>query len=235
MSVFGGALGFMAGGDVDTFPAGLSNLAGRWCPAFGVTKDGSNIISALTDLSGNGRHLDTAVGSPLYVASSNVNSKPAVRFSGSGMCLYRTFTVAQPNHIFIVANAATWTSADAFVVGEPNDSGLHAVKQSGTTPQVKNNAGAATGNTVSPTLGVRFLVASYFSGAASKQALNNDVAVSGTNIGTTGITQFQMGGENDGTNCVDADIAEVVLFSAECTGADLVSLKSYFNTRYVLW
>lgn len=232
-------IGFGAGGaeddevEVDTFPA-LSNVAARYCAGFGVTKNGSNVISLVNDLSGNARHLDTAVGSPTWAASS-INSKPVFRFSGAGQCLYDTFTLAQPHQIWVVFKANTWTNTDALVVGVANDSGSHAIKQSGSTPQIKHNAGTATGNTVSPTLGTAYLIGSFFSGASSKQSLNDAAAVGPVDIGALGIDQLQIGGESDGTNCIDGDIAEVVVFSAEVTGADLTSLKSYFNTRYDLW
>lgn len=224
-------IGFAAGGDV-AFPA-ISNLYARY--KFDATNTtGGSAIDQANDLSGNARHITQGTaGAKPTLSSAAFNGQDCADFDG-GDFLSRTQALSQPYHIFIVFIADTWTAGDAVFAGrdsavDPTDI---RISQSGTSPQIKQ-IGSGTGNTVSPTLGNRTLLQSFWSGASSFQAINNDSSATGTNAGTDSTTHFIAGAHGLGAGGgFDGKIAEIVICSAEKTGSDLAALKAYFAAMY---
>ena len=70
-------------------PSEISNLTLWFDPQVGVTYDGSNRVSIWQDQSGNNYHGDqsTLAEQPTYVASSDLNGRPGIRFSGGAQYL----------------------------------------------------------------------------------------------------------------------------------------------------
>lgn len=223
---------FSPGGEVP-FPT-ITGLLFRVRADLGITKDGGDFVSQWDDQSASAAHLTEATNKPVWV-DALVNGKPAVRFDGTNDKLVSgSFTsTSQPHHTFVVFNSVTWATVEAIMVGTSNN---FYVDQNGTTPEVKQRAQGSAGNAVSATVGTFFLVSSFFSGAASYQALNNAASVGPSNTGTGGaVTTLALGSEVAGSNFGNVEIAEAMLYNAEITGTDLTDLKSYFNSRYALW
>lgn len=76
-----------------------------WHNADNITKDGSNYVEKVDDLSGNGHHLiqTTQINKPLWV-DTQANGHPVLRFDGSNDFMLSTFNVAQymPITTFVV-------------------------------------------------------------------------------------------------------------------------------------
>ncbi len=216
------------------FPT-IASLYARYRADLGITI--STGVSNWADQSGNSRDLSQGTGGnqPTLV-SAGFNGYDYIQFDGSNDFLSRVQALVQPIHVFIAFIADTWTASDAVISfrdasSDPSDL---RVAQVTSTPQIKQ-IGSSTGNTVSPTLGSRYLLQSFFSGASSFQALNNDAAVTGTTVNNDA-THFILGASGlGGGNAGDINVAELVIFNAEVTGADLTALKTYFNSRYALW
>jgi len=224
------AAGAVGGGRAD-IPI-TANLAAHYRADLGVTKDGDDYVSQWDDQSGNGRDLAEATNKPKWI-DSGINSQNVIRFDGTNDNMQYTVSISQPFHFFIVALMDTWTNNDRLVDLEP---GLNpSISQQGSSPQIKQQAGAAATNLVSPTLGAGFLLQSFFSGTSSFQALNNDAQSSGGNPNTMGMNTLGIGGQSNESGCSDGEFAEIALYTAEVTGGDLTTLKNYFNDEYALW
>lgn len=209
-----------------------ATLAAHYRADLGVTKDGSNIVSKWDDQSGNNRHLTEATLRPTWVASG-IGGQNAINFANHTDRLTATFTLAQPHHFFIVFNTTTHKNFYVLASGQV-DEGLHGVKAWVTSGQLVNNAGSATGNTVSYTVGADTLMASFFNNADSHNEINDTGEVDTTSIGTTGISKLHIGGDGGGATGMNGYIAEVILYSSKVTGTDLTSIKDYLSTRYSL-
>jgi hypothetical protein len=223
-------------GSGETSPADFSGLAAWYRADAGITKGGSDLISAWADLSGNARTLSEGTGAnqPTWV-DAVVAGRPIVRFDGSNDLLTSTsFTLAQPAHIFMVVNQDTWTANNRLFSG--NSSNSMAIVQGDSSPLVKQFNGSTFVNSVSATLDTWFLLQSYWSSTASFQRLNAAAVVSGGDGGSGGILGgFVLGNRQGADTASDVDVAELAIYSAQVTGASLDALMAYFRTRYSLY
>ncbi len=204
----------------------------------GVADEGAGAVSAWVDQSGNGRNVsDGSVGTRRpTLTSSEVNGHAALVFDGSSDALQSSvFTeVVQPYHVFVVFSAKTWTGFDCLFAlkNEPNEPLCYQITSS---PNIEHFGGSVDDHAVSPTLDTYYLLQSFFNGAGSFQALNNDASVSGANIGTKGMNEITLCARQNATSPGNFGIAEMAIYGSQIAGSDLTSLKSYFNTRYSLW
>jgi hypothetical protein len=201
----------------------------------GITKDGSDQISQWDDQTASGFDLTqaTTADKPDYIASE-LNGHPVVRFPGGTEHIASTgFAISSPFHCFMVFNQVTWVADDRIWLDTTSHPFIGQGGGGGSTPQVKHNGGSALGNTVSPTVDTWYILQSYFNGASSHQALNNGSESTGTNVGTTPMDGFQLGG--NGAQNAQMDIAEIAFYSAEVTGDSLTQNLDHFNGRYVLY
>jgi hypothetical protein len=216
-------------------PIPTTDLATHFRADLGVTKDGSNFVSAWVDQVGS-RDLAEATNKPLWVASG-VNGHPVIRGDGSNDLLSESDgAIDVPYHIFCVFNQVTWIE-EGTLWGSNAASGSSVSGKSGsTTPNIEFRSGGA-GAAISATLGTFFLgIVLGKSGAAANFLSLNDgtpAAGVGTTVSiTTGIRLFDDGG---GPTPGNFEIAEWAYYSAEQTGSALVDVKNYFNSKYSLY
>ena len=227
-------IGFGVGGDsfspLDLTPA-------LWVRSdLGITKDGSDLVSAWADQSGNARDFAEATNKPLWV-DALVGGFPAIRFDGTNDILATaSFSQVLPVHVFCIFNSVSWTSEEGIYGGTTNPS--LRLFQFSSTPEVRMNGGTATTAAQSPTVGTFFLSNAYYNSATSNyHALNNGAySASTADIGTGNPGGFQLGvGYDNGAGWSNVEIAEFIVYGSEIAGADLTNILSYFQTRYGLW
>ena len=212
-----------------------TNLFAHFRADLGVTKDGSDLVSGWADQSGNGNDLASSGTKRPTWLSANLNGRDVLDFDGSDdNLIVSALSLAQPIHVFIVAKVNTWTSNDV-ILGFNPATDMESFVQNGSTPQLKQRAGESFINAISPTLGTTYLMQSLWNGGSSSQALNDDSAVTGGDGGSQELTTISVAAKTAATQYADCTIAELAIYSSAQTGDALVSLKSYFNTRYILY
>lgn len=221
-----------AGGVTPDLPV-TSDLVMHFRADLGITKDGSDYVSQWDDQSVNNRHLTEATNKPLWV-DGLVNGRPAVRFDGANDQLSEAGgTVAQPVHVFTVANYLTWTNGETSFGYRTVPGAM--IQQRTSTPRVYQLIDNISGGYVSPTLGTFFLIHHVISNASSSLALNDGGDVGGATGTRTMNGGFTMGAEFPGAGWCNVEVAEAIVYDAIKSGGDLTSIKNYLNDLYALW
>ena len=227
--------------------AGFPSISGerfRYVSDTGITKDGSNIVSAWADQSGNDDHLaDPTANKPLWV-DNLVNGYPAVRFDGVGgaggggdiLQVAATAGGGSKSHIFAVMNQITWTNYDQLLSWGMAGYG-QLLTQIGGSPNLSGNE--LSNNLVAPSLNTFHLIYTYFDGTTGSYiALDDASPVTGGASPTypSAPTHFTLAGAKNLNNGGHVEIAEVVVYDGvKVIDDDLTALKDYFNTRYALY
>lgn len=225
-------------GVVTTFePTAIANLFAWYRADLGVTKDGSDLVSQWDDQSGNGGPDLTASGSarPTH-NSANFNSQDSISFDGSSDILTAASTQALPLHWFLAVIIDTWGHNDLLIAH--NDLDGEPMTMQTSTPQVFQRDSEIFRNSISPTIGNRVLMQSFFPSGSGTwfQALNNDSQVTATGTDAGAATEISVGGDVDKpAQSSDIQVAELAIYSAEITSANLTNLKNYFNSRYSIY
>ena len=148
------------------------NTAAWFDSAENITKDGSDLVSAWGDKSGNGNHLLQGVptNAPLYSAGT-------VLFDGDDMFMASTFTLAQPILIYMVMKQVTWTSGDVIFDGAVDMATI--LKQDDTTSKLIASAGTESDENTHLALNTWGIVRVQFDGAFGNLIVNEETAVVG--------------------------------------------------------
>ena len=218
-------------------PTDIANCQYWFRADLGITKDGSDFVSQWDDQTANGRDLSESTNKPLWV-DSLINSQPAVRFDGSNDTIGHDYaeSYGATFHVFQLFNSVSWTNND--YVANYEDGGANGyVRQIGTSPQIKQGGTDANVNPVSLTIGSFGLVQSGFTGGTTIwQTLNDGSKVTGADPGgTPAFGEVRLGSNHAGGQNGNVEIAEIIGYSAEISGADLTNLLSYFSDRYAIW
>lgn len=223
-------------------PARLGAALHSWWKADAGVTAAADRVSAWADQSGNGNTLvqpSAPTGSPLYVAASNVGSKPALRFAAaSSEFLQRVFTaaLAQPATVYIAYYAAN-TANDRYFLAR-SGVGTNVIRVT-TAHDVLVNMGTnltAAGTFDNGDFGLCCVIdgvssAIYVDDFTTPKA----AATTGANavITAAGVTTF-IGVSTAGTAYFDGDIAEILLVSGANDQATRNLVRDYFNARYGL-
>jgi hypothetical protein len=211
-------------------PASLTNLK-LWVKSdTGITLVGSK-VSAWADQSGNGNNLTqgTDANRPTFV-SSQLNGYGTVQFDGiNDKMVSPSFTLAQPETIFIVYKNPSFDAGGYIFDGITGDSGGYF--QYGSSPFVYMYAGASF-TPITGIAGAYFLATCIFNGASSKHQRNNAAEQTG-NAGAASMGGFTLGSYAGGTGYEgNPHVAEVVVMSGVATAAQRNNMKTYVTNRY---
>ena len=210
-----------------------SNLVAHYRADLGVTESGGT-ISQWDDQTASGWNLTEATNKPTYNASGGPNGQPYIEFNTITDSLSNgSVSVAQGFHMFFCLRQPSWI-LNGYIFRDSADHPF--IDQGQTTPNLKHNGGSAGGNEVSATLNTWWMLQSYFDGASSHQALNDGAESTGTSIGANTMTGLVLGAQAGGADSLGAiyDLAELAIYSAEVTGADLTQNQQHFSQRYSL-
>ncbi len=215
-----------------------------WLPADGTlwqdsarttpaTADGDP-VGAWDDNSGQGNNALQASSTqrPLYKTGIQ-NSKPVLRFDGSNDRLQTSaFTLSQPCTIFAVLIARMVGITQGIFDGTGDF-----------TRYVRNTAGASHPLTLYAgsildgdgiTQDVAFIAQFVFNGASSAITKNANSPTTG-NAGSAAATGLTLGGNASGGENGQFDFAEVIAYDSAIAGADITSVLTYLNGKYVVY
>ena len=216
-------------------PTDISNCV-LWVRANDITglADGDK-ISTWSDKSGNNNNLTQATEDYQPLFKTDIwNGKSVVRFDGVDDYLWDTFTLSQPEHIFIIAKLLTDLSGNDTII---DGSGSNKMRITALDNIIALYATTTFNTTFLADFNGRFhLWQGYFSGDSSYCAEDNLSKETGS-LGTTGASGITLGmrGDRNNNGLANIDIAEVVIYSAEVIGDDLTNLLYYLNKEYHLW
>ena len=190
--------------------------------AIGITKDGSNLVSAWNSRIG-ANHLLQATGTnqPLWSASG-------VLFDGIDNFMKCVgFTWVQPEFLYLVVRQKTWTQGDYFFDGNVNNSG--ALFQYLANPGIQSYAGAYSGENPNLAINTWGIVRVLFNGASSKLIVNNTTPVTG-NPGTANMGGLTLGAISDGSiKFSNTEVKEIIGRSSVLGEAEIYA---YYATKY---
>lgn len=200
-----------------------------------VTKDGSNLISAATDLSGSGHNFAASGGNrPLWVDNAQ-NGYDVADHDGSNVLQSSTFTTISGARTIAVACKLDTTGSNMSPVGA-NDitNETRILWESGGTIRAKMGNAFANASLAQDT-NWHVFVGRW--DATTQQEIRVDgssAAVSTTNPTLTrNITLCSWGGASLSTDRWQGYIAEVLLFNAYLTGGDLTDLENYLTGKWL--
>lgn len=212
-------------------PASLGNLAGWWTADYGITI-GTGVSSWL-DRSGNGRTLSQGTGSkqPAF-GSTGPNGLPGLTFDGvDDLLATGSFTLNQPETVYMIVKQVTWTNDDYFVDGNTNN-GL-VIYQDTATPRINQYAGAVGGTNSNLAVNTWGVVCAVFNNASSLSRVNNTSDVTGT-VGTNNAGGVVAGADGPaGANNKHSNIilSELLVYSAAHNSTQRSTVVNYLMKR----
>lgn len=204
-----------------------------------ITKDGSNLVSQIDDLSGNGRNFSQATGTkqPTYTASA-INGRSALLFDGTDDKLSgntgsnrSTFTIAmvlkssRQRRFDTPYDSSDGTTGDiTFETGAGNNTMEAYVTSVGA-------AGTTSGTWSTSTTFSTFLT---YNGTTMTGYINNAGSGSGSTSSRTLKAACSIGGDNGTTGFFywKDYIAEVVLYSKVLDSTERSNLQAYFAAKW---
>lgn len=181
-------------------------------------------VSNWGDKSGNGNDLlqATPTNQPTITADG-------VLFDGiNNYMKANTFTLIQPEHVYIVFRQLSWVRYEIIFDGIGNTTGY--LMQDASSPNLKISAGTQSAE-VSLTLGNWGIVRALFNGAASKLILNNGTPVTG-NFGAANLNGFTLGrgGTSGGTSNIE--VKEIIIRKVADSASDETAIYNYLANKY---
>lgn len=226
-----------AGGGLAFFPTQLGGALAGWnFELANVTKDGSNRLSQVNDLSGGTAHLVQATGAdqPLWV-DAVLNERPVARFAAANtefMLATHAGDKAQPNTIYCISKANN-TAATKSVIDSDTAGKRHLLQYDNTeVPSIFAGSVLAAG--AADTNWLAWI--GDFNGATSnvyRDDFTTPVASGTANTNVLG-PGFSLGRSSADANYFDGDIAEIWVFAGSHTQAQRNLMRDYFNARYAL-
>lgn len=189
-------------------------------------------VQQWNDQSGNDRHLSQATAGkrPTYRAGI-LNGLPVLEFDGTADCL-RTAAVAlnQPTHVLVAFRIVAFNASRYYWDGLAGDTRAFLCAN----PTHRIYAGAFLNGTT-PTTGTWYVVETLFNGASSRYRLNEAAAATG-NAGAAAASGLTLGSYGDGAQAfANIQVAELLLYSAALSDADVTLARDYLNGKYAIF
>lgn len=243
---------------------GVANLV-HWVSAdVGVTKDGSNFVSAWADQSGNNTNWGnlTTTGAQLTWVANQINGYPIIRSPGAGGSVDGAAPYLKQNAFFATGN--TNVPAEVFVVLKSNGAqpiyswaGFSTEPESSHYPysggNIYENFGSTTRpNAQPPTLSVgrggsnpcqTYNIYNISNGASAGAIGSYVMRLGGTQFYTGGpfnsgwASTFRLFASNTSAPAgfgMSGDIAEILIYSGVLNSTDRTTVYNYLQTKYNL-
>ena len=196
-----------------------------------ITKDGSNLVSAWNDKSGQANHVTQATGSkqPLWVDQVQ-DTFPTIRFDGSNDEMAVTYgsSLSTAATVFIVCTMPTASGGERMVFDGLTSGGRFAyLKSSGNIHYMYRGNGVSS-TTVDKTMRMFTLV---WNGSSSSLGIDGTDVATG-NVGTQSPTGLRLGAQYNSANFGDTDICEILIYGSALSTADRTSIENYLSNKW---
>jgi hypothetical protein len=196
-----------------------------------ISLDGSSNVEEWRDKSGNNRHAGQTTGANRPDYASTRNGRSVVGFGGSPERLVTTsFSLPQPQHLFVVARPTS--SSQNFIAAASGTVTCSLYRRTGTQLGMSSGNGEIFATLTSPDQWC--LLTALYNAANSVLQFNGTTVATG-NAGTRDIfVGLGLGSSASLTNYLVGDIAEVILYGSELSGAQVGAVNSYLNRKWAL-
>lgn len=208
-----------------SYPFSLATVVGWYRYETATLYSSFSLVKSWTDLSGDGNHL-LAFNSDEYPTYTD----STIKFNGVLNVLKDTLTLAQPTTVYLVVKQNTWTSGDYIFDGSIAVSG--ALRQSGSSPQVKIQITSAVATNNDLTIGTMAIVRVVMDGANSSIRVNDGIATTG-NPGTTSMNGFALGARYTGSSGSDIEVKDCIILNAIPDASLDAAIMEYLNRRNI--
>lgn len=197
-----------------------------------VSSDGDLIYQA-NDKSGNNNHVVQATDTkrPAYKIGIQ-NSKSVSRYDG-GDWLQDTFTLIQPETVFVVFNSAS-QGANEWIIDGKNTQGMEIRANAVPTAIHIYAGGVGTAGVSANITGAWMTAGCIFNTPTATIYVNGGAANTDTDLGTANGGGITIGAAANGSTPLTSDIAEVIVCNAALSVADLNSLGEYLADKWGL-
>ena len=202
------------------------NTVGWYDFNVGITKDGSNFVSAWNSRIG-ANHLLQATGTnqPLHSASG-------VLFDGiDNFMKAASFTFNQPEFVYAVLKQASWTNGDVLFDGNTASSGR--LFQRSTSPNLGISAPTNIGTDTNAIIGNYVIVRVLFNGASSSIQINANSKTSG-DAGTNNMGGITIGASGANLVFSNVEIKEAIFRKVADNSTNEEAIYNYLKTKYAL-
>ena len=199
-----------------------------------ITKDGSNLVSAWNDKSGQANHVTQATGSkqPLWVDRVQ-DTLPTIRFDGSSDEMAVTYgsSLSTAATVFVVCTMPTGNGSERFVLDGLTSGGRFAFLVTSSTPYIHYmyRGNGITSTNVDKTMRMFTLV---FNSSSSSLGIDKTDVATG-NAGTQSPTGLTLGaGYYGGASFGDTDICEILIYGSALSTTDRTSIEDYLSNKW---
>lgn len=186
----------------------------------GITVTGAG-VSQWNDQSGNGNHLKQGTDTN----RPSKESDGSILFDGVDNFLKAdSFTLAQPETIYMLGKHVAWSSGNTLFDG--NILNRASVRQTQSSPILRLNAGADSGNNGNLAIGVYGVIIAVVNGASSLLQINNTAKITG-DYGALIMSGFTLAARGDNSNFSNIQVKEVLIYSTAHDAATRAKVINY--------
>lgn len=188
-------------------PSDLGNFEAWYRFNVGITVIGAG-VDTWADQSGNGNDLVQ----PTDSFRPSEESDGSILFDGVDNQLFVSggFTLVQPETIYVLFKAVSWTSQDCLYDGASLNTGRF--RQTTAEAEMRLFAGAALVMSPQVAVGTYHIVSAVIDGASSVLQTNNETPITG-NLGSSDMSGFRLGASGDGNQPGNYQVKEVAIYS----------------------
>jgi len=189
----------------------------------GITITGSG-VSQWDDVSGNGNHL--LQGTDAFRPSKEADG--SILFDGTDHRMSASFTLIQPETVYILGKHITWTSGDRWFDGAGANSGTGYMI--GVSGDVKLYAGNFQTNPTNIPLDTYGVMTGVINGASSALQWENETPETAGDIGVNNMGGFTLASKAAGTGEGNIQVKEVLVFNTAHDAATRAQVIAYLQT-----
>lgn len=214
-------------------PDDVSGLA-MWYKADAISASVGDEVTTWQDSSTSGWDLvGTAGATPYYTNSSEINSKPWLKFDGSNDFMrHGNGSLAQPCTAFSLVRFDVLPAASATVLDGTNSTTrmLMGITSAGAFQISGGTALSSAGSLVQTQQWVLF--EATFNGATGGQIITNATTIQSGDAGTQASSGLYVGQRQATGRYLNGGLAEILIYTNNVSSGDRSSIRDYFTTKY---
>lgn len=234
MNIFN--VGFLGSTVVEDFvPTDVAGLT-LWINSENVTKDGGNLVSQMTDLSGNDNHLvnGTVATQPLWV-DGLVNSLPAVTFPDTDQIItvanFAEGNLSMPYYFFMVLTYTDRTGSSYYDFGAGVGASLDTLEYYDGSTNIRWYAG---GDEIAVLRSGGYHYNSILWNGASSSYREDGVETSTANIGSQVMQGLTLGASKNSSDNGNPLFCEFLIYNNDIGTSNRDKIETYLKDKYNL-